>query len=251
MRVALFVTCLADLFRPSVAFATIRLLETAGCTVEVPTRQTCCGQPAYNNGDLCDARKIALNVIASFAGYPYVVVPSGSCAGMLKKHYPALFTHDPELHRRALDLAERTYELTSFLVDVMKLDNLSASFTDKVTYHDSCSSLRELGIQSQPRQLLQQVKGLEFLESGGNEQCCGFGGTFCVKFPDISARMARDKVEHLVNSGANIVLAADLGCLLNITGMIKRQGIPLRVYHIAEVLAGMHDQPGIGDAPSP
>ncbi len=248
MRVALFVTCLVDLFRPSVGFATVKLLERAGCTVEVPEVQTCCGQPAYNNGDEDTAREIAKQVIVAFADYPHVVVPSGSCGGMLKRHYPRLLEDDPEWGPKARALAERTHELTAFLADVLGVTELGARFRGTVTYHDSCSSLREMGVHEQPRRLLQQVAGLQVAELEGSEVCCGFGGTFCVKYPEISERMVSDKAKAARATGAQTLLAADLGCLLNIAGRLRREGgEPLRVFHIAELLAGETDRPAIGE----
>jgi len=246
-RVALFVTCLVDLHRPSVGFAAIRLLEAAGCQVEVPRAQTCCGQPAYNSGDRATARDLAAGLLDAFGGYDYVVVPSGSCGGMLKAHMPHLFDDDPNLRARADALAARTFELVSFLVDVLKLDTLSARWTGgPVTYHDSCAGLRELGIKDQPRRLLAAV-GAEVKEMAEPEICCGFGGTFCVKYPEISVRMVSDKTRDIVASGAGTVLAGDLGCLLNIAGRLSREGQAVAVRHIAEVLAGMDgDLPAIG-----
>lgn len=246
-RVALFVTCLADLFRPSVAFAAVKLLEQAGYTVEVPAQQTCCGQPAYNNGDRDDAAALARAVIESFAGYPYVVAPSGSCAGQIKLHYPELFADDPHWLARAEDLAARTFELTGFLTDVAGFEAIDARYPGKVTYHDSCSSLREMGVKQQPRALLAKVDGLTLAEMRDTDVCCGFGGTFCVKYPEVSARMVSDKVANIEQTGADTLLAGDLGCLLNIAGRLKRLEKNLRVYHVAEVLAGMTDSPGIGD----
>ncbi len=246
-RVGLFVTCLVDMFRPSVGFAAVKLLEQAGCRVEVPRAQTCCGQPAYNSGDRADTRAIARQVIEAFAGFDYVVAPSGSCAGTLKDHYPELFGDDPAMKARADDLAARTFELTSFLVDVLGVETVQARYEGAVTYHDSCSGLRELGVKHQPRQLLCTVEGLELREMEDCEICCGFGGTFCVKYPEISNRMVTDKVASIRASGADTLLAGDLGCLLNMGGKIKREGAPIRVRHVAEVLAGMTTDPAIGD----
>jgi L-lactate dehydrogenase complex protein LldE len=247
MRVGLFVTCLVDLYRPSVGYATVKLLQAAGCDVEVPAGQTCCGQPAYNNGDVPDAKAIARNTIQAFEGYDYVVAPSGSCGGMIKLHYPEMFADDPEWLPRAQDLAERTHELTSFLTDVLKAVPEPVSFDARVTYHDSCSSLREMRVREQPRQLLAGVQGLELTEMRNTEVCCGFGGTFCVKYPDVSERMVSDKAAAIAETGADTLLAGDMGCLLNIAGRLKRLRQPVRVYHIAEVLAGMTDGPGLGD----
>jgi L-lactate dehydrogenase complex protein LldE len=247
-RVGLFVTCLVDLMRPSVGFAAVKLLEDAGCEVEVPRGQTCCGQPAYNSGDRADSEAIAANTIAAFEGYDYVVAPSGSCAAMLREHYPALFENDPDLQRKAADLAGRTHELVSFLADVRGVTAVAARFDGKVTYHDSCSGLRELGVKGQPRALLAGVEGLTLSEMADAEVCCGFGGTFCVKYPDISNTMVTEKAKVIEASGAATVLAGDLGCLMNMAGKLKRQGSAVQARHVAEVLAGMTEQPAIGEA---
>ena len=241
-RVALLVTCLVDLFRPSVGFAAVKLLEEAGCSVEVPRTQTCCGQPAYNSGDRGDARAIARRVIETFSGYDYVVAPSGSCAGMVKVHYPEMFADEPEMRARAEELASRTHELVSFLVDVRGMSTVAARWDRIATYHDSCSGLRELGVKAQPRTLLASVDGLELRELPGAEICCGFGGTFCVKYPEISDKMVGDKAADIAATGADSVLAGDLGCLLNIAGKLTRLGVPVETRHVAEVLAGMADE---------
>ncbi len=247
-RVALFVTCLVDLHRPTVGFAAIRLLEQAGCHVEVPRAQTCCGQPAYNNGDRATARALAEGILTAFGGYDYVVVPSGSCGGMLRHHLPTLFDDDPNLRVRADSLAARTYELVSFLTGVMGVAAVPAHYPARVTYHDSCAGLRELGIKQQPRDLLASVAGLELRELADAEVCCGFGGTFCVKYPEISTRMVNDKIADIAATGADTVLSGDLGCLLNIAGRLKREGSPVHVRHVAEILAGMTgDVPPIGE----
>ncbi len=248
-RVALFVTCLVDLHRPTVGFAAIKLLEQAGCQVEVPRAQTCCGQPAFNSGDRTTARDIARGVLDAFSGYDYVVVPSGSCGGMIKHHLPHLFDDDPNLRARAEVLSERTFELVGFLTDVMGMTSVSASYPGIATYHDSCSGLREMGLKQQPRELLAGVAGLELREMADAEVCCGFGGTFCVKYPEISTRMVSDKAAHVAASGADTLLAGDLGCLLNMAGRLSREGSAVRVRHIAEVLADMTaDVPPIGQA---
>ena len=247
-RVALFVTCLVDLHRPTVGFAAIRLLEQAGCQVEVPRAQTCCGQPAYNSGDRDTARDLALGILEAFGGYDYIVVPSGSCGGMLRHHLPTLFEDDPNLRARAEALAARTYELVSFLTDVMGLERVAGAASGTVTYHDSCSGLRELGIKAQPRRLLEAL-GVTVKEMADPDVCCGFGGTFCVKYPEISNRMVSDKSADIAATGAETVLAGDLGCLLNIAGRLKREGSAVKVRHVAEVLAGMTGAvPPIGEA---
>jgi len=247
MRVALFVTCLVDLFRPTVGFAAVKLLEQAGCTVEVPRAQTCCGQPAYNSGDRADAKAIALRVLDTFEGYDHMVAPSGSCAGMIGVHYPELFADDPTVLPRIRDLAARSSELVSFLVDICGMSAVSARWDRTVTYHDACSGLRELGVKDQPRRLLASVAGMTLEELPGAETCCGFGGTFCIKYPDISDKMVADKEAEIVRTGAQAVLAGDLGCLLNIAGRLQRHGRPVEVRHVAEVLAGVaDDSPAIG-----
>ena len=247
-RVALFVTCLVDLYRPTIGFAAIRLLEAAGCRVEVPRAQTCCGQPAYNSGDRATTRDLARGILDAFGGYDYVVVPSGSCGGMLREHMPHLFDDDPNLRGRAAALAEKCYELVSFLTDVMGVERVPATFRGSVTYHDSCAGLRELGVKQQPRTLLRSVEGVTLQEMAEPEICCGFGGTFCVKYPEISTRMVADKVRDIAATGADTLLAGDMGCLLNMAGRLKREGSPIKVRHVAEVLAGMTDQvPPIGE----
>lgn len=246
-HVGLFVTCLVDLMRPVVGFATVKLLEDAGCRVDVPENQTCCGQPAYNSGDKSDATDIARAVIRTFESYDYVVAPSGSCAGMIKDHYPEALAGDPAWLARAEALAAKTYELMSFLSDVMGVTTTGAAFDGTVTYHDSCSGLRELGIKEQPRALLASVDGLSIAEGKETETCCGFGGLFCVKYPDISEKMVDAKVNDIVATGAGTVLAGDLGCLMNIAGRLQRRGVPVRARHAAEVLAGMTAAPAIGE----
>jgi L-lactate dehydrogenase complex protein LldE len=218
--------------------------------VLVPAAQTCCGQPALNSGDSVDARAIAKNVIQAFEGFDYVVGPSGSCMGTLRQDYPALFPDEPDWRARAEDLSRRSFELLSFLVDVLKLRAVDAHFDGTVTYHDSCAGLRELGVRSQPRQLLAGVRGLTLTEMAGTEECCGFGGTFCIKYPEISTKMVDDKIAHIQASGAGTVIGGDLGCLLNIAGRIQRRGLPVRVMHTAELLAGFGDRPAIGEPAS-
>jgi L-lactate dehydrogenase complex protein LldE len=237
-RVALFVTCLVDLHRPSVGFASIALLEAAGCTVEVPRAQTCCGQPAYNAGDRKTARELAASIITAFSGYDYIVVPSGSCGGMLSRHLPHLFDDDPNLRAAADALAAKTHELVSFLTDIMHFTPTPPPHHGTATYHDSCAGLRELGIKQQPRALLATVPGLTLTEMADPELCCGFGGTFCVKFPDISTRMVSDKAADIESTGADLLLSGDMGCLLNMAGRLSRAGSSVQVRHIAELLAG-------------
>lgn len=245
-RVGLFVTCLVDLMRPSIGFAAMKLLAHAGCTVEVPSAQTCCGQPAHNSGDKADTKALALATIRAFEGFDYVVAPSGSCAGMLKHHYPEIFADDPTNGARASAFAEKVHELVSFLVDVRGMTTVESEFEGSVTYHDSCAGLRELGVKEQPRTLLSSIDGVELNEMEDAEICCGFGGTFCIKYPDISNAIVEKKTANIAASGADTLLAGDLGCLMNMAGKLAREGKQIEVRHIAEVLAGMTGEAAIG-----
>ncbi|WP_243642562.1 (Fe-S)-binding protein [Sulfurisoma sediminicola] len=231
-------TCLVDLMRPRIGFAAIRLLEAAGCEVAVPESQTCCGQPGFNSGDRAAAMMLAKKVIAEFEAYEYVVAPSGSCADQIRNEYPGLFVADPEWHGRAVALASRVFELTDFLVNVAKSDALPSDFSGTITYHDSCTGLRSLGIKSQPRALLAKLRGVTLKEMDGAEECCGFGGTFSVKFGAVSAAIAERKCDCIRTSGADAIVGGDLGCLLNIEGKLRRMGDETPVLHVAEVLAG-------------
>ncbi len=239
MRVGFFVTCLVDLMRPSIGFSALTLLEAAGCEVVVPETQTCCGQPGWNSGDRAAARALAEKVLDEFEGCEYVVAPSGSCSGMIRTHYPELFRDSPALAARAEKLCARTYELTDFLVRVAKLERVPGSFDGTITYHDSCAGLREMGVKSQPRALLAKVPGLDLVELNECEQCCGFGGTFSIKFGEVSAAIADRKCRNIEASGADAVVLGDLGCMLNIEGRLRRRGnTAVKVLHVAEVLAG-------------
>jgi len=246
-KVGLFVTCLVDLYRPNVGFAAIALLEQSGCEVVVPDTQTCCGQPAYNSGDQASTITLAKQTIEAFSQVDYIVVPSGSCAGMLKHHYPDLLIDQSQWSDKVTKFADKVFELTSFLVDVMNVDLEQIRFDATVTYHDACSGLRELGIKAQPRKLLSSVEGVSVAEMEDTEVCCGFGGTFCIKFPEISERMVSDKVALASQSGADVLTGGDLGCLLNISGRLNRLASPIRVYHVAEILADMTAAPAIGE----
>ncbi|TAH45895.1 MAG: (Fe-S)-binding protein [Betaproteobacteria bacterium] len=246
-RVGLFVTCLVDAMRPSVGFAALKLLRDAGCRVEVPEAQTCCGQPAFNSGDTADTAVLARRFIEAFEPYDYVVAPSGSCVGMTRAHYVEALADDPAWAERARRLADRTYELMSFLVDVMHFTPAGVKLDATVTYHDSCSGLRELGVYAQPRALLDSVSGLSLMPLEGNDVCCGFGGTFCVKYPAISNAVVAEKADAIDRSGARLLLGGDLGCLMNMAGKLKRKGSRVRAFHAAEVLAGMGDGPAIGE----
>ncbi len=244
-RVGLLVTCLVDLIRPSVGFAAVKLLEQAGCEVDVPP-QSCCGQPAFNSGDRATARAIAEQVIAAFEHCDYIVAPSGSCAGQVRVHYPELFRGDPNWQPRADVFAAKTYELTQFLVDVLGVARTEARFDGTVAYHDSCSSLRECGVRNEPRRLLGSVEGLMLKELSDAETCCGFGGTFSVKYPDISNAMVAKKAANVSATDVDMLLGGDLGCLMNIAGKLQRDGKTIAVRHVAEVLAGQLDHPPIG-----
>lgn len=239
MRVGLFVTCLVDLMRPSIGFAAIKLLESGGADVYVPPTQTCCGQPAYNSGDRADAIALARKVVDEFEDCDYLVSPSGSCSGMIRTHYGELFAADPAMQERVAALSGKTWEIASFLTDVLRLQRVPGAFTGTATYHDSCAGLRELGVKKQPRELLAKVPGLKVKEMAEAETCCGFGGTFSVKFGEISARLADNKCGHIEAAGVDAVVLGDLGCMLNIEGRLRRRGdTRTKVLHVAEVLAG-------------
>ena len=239
MRIGLFVTCLVNSMRPSIGFATLQLLEQAGCEVVVPELQTCCGQPGYNAGDRKSATALARKFVAEFEAFDYVVLPSGSCAGMIRMHYPDLFHDEPAMLARVTALGLRTYELTDFLLNVAKLENIPGNFSGTLTYHDSCSGLREMDIYKQPRALLAKMPAVKINEMEESTTCCGFGGTFSVKYGELSTRMADNKCRHIAASHADTIVGGDLGCLLNIEGRLRRNGDhTTRVLHIAEVLAG-------------
>ncbi|MEJ8855040.1 (Fe-S)-binding protein [Variovorax robiniae] len=247
-RVGLFATCLVNTMRPSIGMASLQLLEEAGCRVEVPLAQTCCGQPMFNSGDTRGAARLARQFIETFEQYDYVVIPSGSCAGMTKAHYEEALADDPPWAARARQLAVRTWEITSFLTDVMHFAPRDRSLQATATYHDSCSGLRELGVHDQPRALLQQVRGLEMRKLEGSDVCCGFGGTFCVKYPAISNGIVDEKAVAVERTGADLLLGGDLGCLMNMAGKLSRRHSSVRVMHTVEVLAGMADAPAIGES---
>ena len=243
MRVGLLVTCLVDLMRPRIGFAALTLLESAGCEVHVPQTQTCCGQPGFNSGERVSARALAEKLIEEFEPFDYVVAPSGSCAGMVKAHYADLFPGEGAWLARVEALAAKTWELTDFLVNVARIESLPGDFRGAVTYHDSCAGLREVGVKTQPRALLAKLEGVELREMADCETCCGFGGTFSIKFGDVSAAMADAKCERIAASGADAVVLGDLGCMLNIEGRLRRRGdARTRVLHIAELLSGRDDE---------
>lgn len=235
-RVALFVTCLGDAFYPEAGEATVRVLHRLGIAVDFPQGQTCCGQPAFNAGFRQAAKDVAKRNLALFADAEYVIVPSGSCAAMWRVFYPELFADDPTLGTQAEALAARTYELAEFLVNVLGLDEVGAVFHGKVAYHASCHLLRELGVAEPPRQLISQVQGTELVPMDTAEQCCGFGGTFAVKYPEISDAVLQHKIASLKRTGADTLVSCDAGCLMHIAGRLRRQGETIRIMHLAELL---------------
>jgi len=246
-RVALFVTCLVDVMRPQIGFAAIRALEAAGCTVVVPDAQTCCGQPALNSGDRATAADLARRAIALLEPYDHVVIPSGSCAATIRVHYPEILADDPAWAPRATALAAKTWEILAYLDQQRGWRPDGVALAATATYHDSCSGLRELGIKRQPRRLLAAVKGLALKPLDGAETCCGFGGTFCVKYPAISNAIVAEKAAAIDASGAALLLAGDLGCLMNMAGKLNRDGSTVRAFHAIEILAGMGDGAAIGE----
>ncbi|MFC4798457.1 (Fe-S)-binding protein [Neobacillus sp. GCM10023253] len=235
MRVSLFVTCLVDMFQGNVGKSSVELLEELGCEIDFPESQVCCGQPSYNSGYVKESKEAMKRMIEAFEDAEYVVSPSGSCAFMFKE-YPHIFNGDPVWEPKARKLAEKTYELTQFIVDVLKVEDVGATFEGNATYHTSCHMTRLLGVNEAPMTLLKHVKGLKFTELPGKEQCCGFGGTFSVKMAQISEQMVDEKVCHVEETGADYLIGADAGCLMNIGGRIDRKGKPVKVLHIAEVL---------------
>ena len=240
-RVALFVTCLGDAFYPQVGEATVRLLHRLGIAVDFPLGQTCCAQPAFNAGFHDQARQVAQRNLLLFADYEYVIVPSGSCTAMIRLFYADLFAEDPDLRVQAESLASRTYELSEFLFNVVGIDDVGAAFPGKVAYHASCHLQRELGVTDAPRRLISRVAGIEACDAEMSEQCCGFGGTFAVKYPEISSAMLEKKIASLQRAGADTLVSCDAGCLMHIAGRLRRQGMDVQVLHLAELLNAGHD----------
>ncbi len=238
MKASIMITCLADTFFPEVGVATVKLLRRLGVTVEFPEGQTCCGLPLFNSGYHADAAAVAARTVDLFAEAEHLVVPSGSCAWMVKAEYPGLLASDPRRRTAALALAARTRELSQFLVDVLGVERIESSFKGRVTYHDSCHLLRGLGESRCPRALLGGVKGVELVELPGADECCGFGGSFSVRLPDVSAAILRKKLDHAEQTGADCVVACDAGCLMQMTGGLSRKGSRVRALHLAQVLAG-------------
>lgn len=249
MRVALFVTCVNDALYPGTGIAVVRLLERLGVEVDFPSAQSCCGQPQYNTGYRRESEPLVLRTARAFAGYPYVVTPSGSCAAMIREHYPRIGRKAAEegrgtaLAEAADSLAPRVYELTEFLTDVLQVTDVGAYFPHTVTYHPSCHGLRGLGLGDRPRRLLAAVKGLDLVELPGAEECCGFGGTFAVKNPDVSTAMGTDKITNARATGADVLCGADNSCLAHLDGLLRRTGAPLRALHLAEILAATEEDP--------
>jgi L-lactate dehydrogenase complex protein LldE len=236
-RVSLFVTCIVDQVFPKVGLAMADVLERLGYQVEFPEAQTCCGQPAFNSGYHEPARQVARHFLDTFRDAEYVVVPSGSCTSMITHHYEDIFSKDTHLLEASERLAPRVWEFSKFLLEVAQVDDVGARFDGVVTYHDSCHALREMGVKAGPRRLLSKVQGLTLQEMDVAEECCGFGGTFSVKFPEVSGGMARTKIESIVRTKADAVVSIDSSCLMQIQGAISRAGLPIRTLHLAEVLA--------------
>ena len=245
MRVYLFVTCLVDTFFPGVGEGMVKVLDRLGADVEFPREQTCCGQPAFNSGYREDARAVAERFLTIFGNAleesrdeeTYIVCPSGSCTTMLKVYYKELYSNNLIQLNKLEFIANRTYEFSEFLINVMKKTDVGASYQGIVTYHDSCHLLRELGVKDEPRRLIEAVRGIEFREMDMHDACCGFGGTFSIKFPRVSVSMLDEKIECILGSGADTVVSSDMGCLMNIGGALSRRKLPVRVMHIAELLA--------------
>lgn len=236
MRVQLFIPCFIDQLYPETAFNMVKVLEKTTCEVNYNTNQTCCGQPAFNAGFWDEAREVAAKFIKDFDNTDYIVAPSASCVGMVKNYYSKLFA-DSNLHNQVKTLSGRIFEFTSFLTDILKIEHYGAELNGKATYHDSCAALRECNIKQGPRRLLNNVKGLELIEMADNETCCGFGGTFAVKFESISIAMADQKVNHALSTGAEYIISTDSSCLLHLDGFIKAKELPIKTMHIADVLA--------------
>jgi L-lactate dehydrogenase complex protein LldE len=236
MKVSLFITCLADQLYPEVGESVVRILHRYGCEVDFPAAQTCCGQPAFNSGYQDEAREVARGLIRAFEHSEYVVSPSGSCTGMIHHYYPDLFKTEPEWQEKALALVSKTYEFSQFLVNVLGVKDTGAIFPHKVTYHPSCHAMRLLGVKTEPLELLSNVRGVEFVELPKKEDCCGFGGTFAVKMADMSEAMVCEKAAHVVSTGAEVLVGTDMGCLMNIGGRLNKEGQPVRVMHLAQVL---------------
>ncbi|MDW8241379.1 MAG: (Fe-S)-binding protein [Acidobacteriota bacterium] len=237
MRVSLFITCLVDSFFPSVGESMVKVLRRLGVTVTFDPRQTCCGQPAFNTGYRQYAHELAKRFLNIFAEADYIVAPSGSCVSMVKHYYGELFKDDPTLTRQAREVGARVYELSDFLVNVLGVEDVGARYHGRVTYHDACHLLRELRIKDEPRRLIRAVRDIEFVEMDNADQCCGFGGTFSVKLADVSGAMAHDKIEGIKRTNADVVVASDSSCLMQLAGVLSRRGLSIKPMHLAELLA--------------
>jgi L-lactate dehydrogenase complex protein LldE len=236
MKVQLFIPCFVDQLYPKTGFSMVKVLEKAGCEVDYNTNQTCCGQPAFNAGFLDESRSVASKFLKDFDGADYIVAPSASCVGFVRNYYPQLFDNSSS-HNKVKGIGKRIFEFTEFLTEILHIENYGASLNAKATYHDSCAALRECKIKEGPRKLLSHVKGLEIVEMEDNETCCGFGGTFSVKFESISIAMASQKLTHAMDTGAEYIISTDLSCLMQLDGVIKNKNLPLKTMHIADVLA--------------
>jgi L-lactate dehydrogenase complex protein LldE len=236
MKVSLFITCLADQMYPEVGESVVRLLHRYGCEVDFPVSQTCCGQPAFNSGYQDEAREVARNLIRAFEHSDFVVSPSGSCTGMVHHYYPDLFKNEPEWLHKAEALVNKTYEFTQFLVNVLGVTDLGAVFNGTITYHPSCHAMRLLGVKEEPMKLLANIQGAEYIDLPKKEDCCGFGGTFAVKMADMSEAMVCEKAACVTATNAEVLVGTDMGCLMNISGRLNKEGNPIRVMHLAQLL---------------
>jgi len=236
--VTLFIQCLVDSLYPEVGLAMVQLFERLGILVDIPLNQTCCGQPAFNSGYRKEAKKAAKRFIRIFEHADVIVCPSGSCVDMVKHQYPGLFKDDPLWQKRAESVSTKIFELSQYLVDVLEIEDVGASFKGKITFHESCHLLRNLGVSEQPRKLIANVRDIQLIELKDAEKCCGFGGTFSVKYPDISSAILSEKVDNIVATGADAVVGCDISCLMNIQGMLSRRNSPIKTLHIAQLLAG-------------
>jgi L-lactate dehydrogenase complex protein LldE len=237
-KVTLFIQCIIDGIYPEVGFAVARIFEKLGIEVKCPAEQTCCGQPAFNSGYRKEAKRAAEHFIDVFGDAEAIVCPSGSCVNMVRNHYPELFRDDARLLERAKGIGTKTFELTEYLVDVLKVEDLGSRYDGRITYHDSCHLMRGIGVKEQPRKLIRKIRGAEFVEMNDSDRCCGFGGAFSVKYPEISAAILEDKIKNIISSNADVVTGCDMGCLMNIQGMLSRKGLPVKTMHIAQLLAG-------------
>ncbi len=236
MKVQLFIPCFIDQLYPQTAFNMVKVLEKACCEVQYNTNQTCCGQPAFNAGFWDESRAVCNKFMKDFAGADYIVAPSASCIGFIRNYYPKLFENSA-VHNQVKDMGKRSYEFTEFLTDVLKIENFGAELNAKATYHDSCAALRECKIKEGPRRLLSHVRGLDLVEMNESETCCGFGGTFAVKFDSISIAMADQKINHALDTGAEYIISTDLSCLMQLEGYIRNKSLSLKTMHMADVLA--------------